>query len=137
MYTSAPIRFASVFVILVGFLGDCSAADAIEVDFPPERSFCVHPFWVEVGDWNRDGRDDVLAVANRRNVFEIGTAVGDDEGGFAGCSLFRQEMPLEIAFSPDGIVFGDFNEDGDLDVAATSASANERFGEFESNSRSI
>jgi FG-GAP-like repeat len=67
---------------------------------------------VVVGQFTRKGKKDVAIVNSNRNAVDI--LLGDGKGGFTkGVTLRLPDMPF-------GIVAGDFNHDGKLDLAVTS-----------------
>ncbi len=78
----------------------------------------TYPSWVVVGDFNGDGKPD-LAIANTYSVCcdyqgsAVSTLLGDGTGNF---TLSATSGSTEGA--PHDMVVGDFNGDGNLDVAA-------------------
>src|SRR5260370_1361116 len=87
------------------------AAQAQDVSFIPHRDFAVGdlPFSVAVGDFNGDGRLD-LVTANV-NAYNVSVLLGDGDGGFQPARTFATgEEPYSVAV-------GDFNGDGWLDLA--------------------
>lgn len=77
--------------------------------FPVGKS----PSSVAVGDFNGDGYPD-LAIANRDSN-NVTVLKGDGTGGF---SPFPNS-PFPVGNSPSSIAVGDFNGDGNLDLAIT------------------
>ncbi len=77
---------------------------------------------VAVGDFNQDGKVD-LAVANRCN----NTACDNTQGSIDiflgnGNGTFLPPLNISLAGNPNGLMAGDFNRDGKLDLAVTLAS---------------
>ena len=71
------------------------------------------PWFVAVGDFNGDGKPD-LAIAN----FNDGTVtvlLGNGTGGFTPAS----NSPFAVGNGPTSVAVGDFNEDGQPDLAIT------------------
>jgi len=75
------------------------------------------PRLLVVGDFNNDSRDD-LAVANG-NSNNVSVLLGSSSGIFTGApgSPFTVLSSPTSTFQPHGITTGDFNGDGNLDVA--------------------
>src|SRR6266571_5360264 len=89
------------------------------VSFTPPRDFTVgpNPEWIAVGDFNRDGIQD-LAVANSGRASgsagSVSVLLGNGDGTF--------ETPLNFPVGPRGstpncVAVGDFNRDGRADLA--------------------
>jgi FG-GAP-like repeat/Bacterial Ig-like domain (group 3) len=71
------------------------------------------------GDFNNDGNAD-LAIAGNSNSGSVSILIGDGTGNFTLAS----GSPFEVN-SPSAIAIGDFNQDGQLDLAITNASSNQ------------
>jgi len=75
----------------------------------------IEPVSVAVGDFNGDGRLD-LAVVNKQDIEccysgTVSILLGDGTGNFSlGASVATNDFP-------QGVAVGDFNEDGNLDLA--------------------
>jgi hypothetical protein len=78
----------------------------------------VGPGDLAVGDFNLDGSPD-LAVANY-NSNNVTTLWGNGLGGFAQPT----GSPVAVGPSPQSIVVGDFNRDGNTDLAIANVDAN-------------
>src|SRR5689334_750691 len=81
-------------------------------------SFTVNdnPASTKIGDFNHDGHPDVIvagAVPGNKSGNFISTYLGDGQGGFA----LAQTLDLGKGNLKGEIAIGDFNEDGNLDVA--------------------
>lgn len=78
------------------------------------------PFAVEIGDYNRDGKQD-LAIANGVTPGYVTVLLGDGSGGFAPAPGSPFNL---IGFEgANAITTGDFNRDGNLDIATANGFA--------------
>src|SRR6266436_211223 len=117
MKTPARLSLLAV-ATLLSWLSLPGLARAQAVSFAPPRDFVAgnNPQWVAVGDFNRDGIQDV-AVASRGVPSNPGTAVwvllGNGDGSFQAAKSYLAHV------SPVSVAVGDFNGDGlqDLVVA--------------------
>ena len=74
------------------------------------------PISVAIGDFNRDGKQD-LAIANfSTNPGTVSIRLGDGLGGFSSAP------DVDVDLSPNSIAIGDFNGDGRQDLAVASYS---------------
>lgn len=71
----------------------------------------VFPAVFYLGDLNKDGRPDAVSSAN----FGFEVAIGDGRGGF-GAPRFYDDI-LDFAATAAVVTAGDFNRDGNLDLA--------------------
>jgi len=70
----------------------------------------TNPVSIAVGDFNRDGKlDIVIANAGDNTVTEL---LGDGASGFASAT----GSPFAVGANPSSIAAGDFNNDGKLDI---------------------
>ena len=66
---------------------------------------------VVIGDLNRDGKPDI--VAGRADAGTVSVYLGDGRGRFSPSA----GSPFAAGDNPEDFALGDFNEDGDLDLA--------------------
>jgi hypothetical protein len=86
----------------------------LAVSFGATRYFAVGPYSdsVIVGDFNGDGNLDLATTtANDRSTAQISVLLGTGTGGFGAKTDFA------LGYSPNSITAGDFNNDGNLDLA--------------------
>lgn len=85
--------------------------------FSPAQSFDIGdknvPFSVKVGDFNNDGKDDLVTANSGNNVSLL---LGDGIGGFSN----PQRFTAETGFLGNSLTLGDFNGDGKKDLATVS-----------------
>jgi hypothetical protein len=87
-----------------------------------EVSGVVGPRSVIAGDWDRDGDLD-LAVGNS-GATNVSLLINDGAGGFS--QPLPPASPVQVGTSPRSVTAGDWDGDGDLDLAATTAGDNVR-----------
>lgn len=75
------------------------------------------PTGVAVGDFNGDGKNDLLIT--NRNTANVSVMFGNGGGGFSPSAT-----SIEVGSLPWAIVAGDFNGDGHLDFATTNQGGN-------------
>ncbi len=88
------------------------------VSFAPTTNYNAAnaPYSVAVGDFNRDGKQDV-AVANA-NSFSVSILIGD------GLGSFSSPVNSIVGNGPYSVVIGDFNGDGEQDIATANHDSN-------------
>jgi hypothetical protein len=95
----------SVSILLGDGAGNFSAAATSPVPVG------VNPWSVAVGDFNSDGNLD-LAVANFTNG-TVSVLLGDGAGNFSTATA----LPVSVGVKPESVAVGDFNGDGNPDMA--------------------
>ena len=116
---SLNMRFVLlVFLVLKGFVLTA------EFNIPEPQPICVEPYWVYAAKQSDGINPDFIGFAfYQHGRAEIGMLYSDEIGGLADCRVYSEPGPFE--FSPtNGVVFGDFNEDGKIDIIAVDSSRN-------------
>jgi len=81
----------------------------------------LEPYWVVTADFNGDGNLDLAVVNYGSPDYEnatVGVYLGDGKGGFTAMQSY------EVGWQPLSVAVGDFNGDGNADLAVT----NENYG---------
>lgn len=85
--------------------------------FDPAINFVLQsasaPISVTVGDFNRDGKSDIVTANNASQ--NISVLLGNGTGGFGSATNFK------VPSRPTSVTVGDFNADGISDLAVTSS----------------
>ena len=89
-------------------LGDGAASFSPATNFPVGTSSYPAPYSVAVGDFNRDGKQD-LVVANS-NSDNVSILLGDGAGNFSPATNFP------VGPAPYSVAVSDFNGDGNQDL---------------------
>ena len=86
------------------------AGPAASLSFAPAAHYAAGrgPAAVAVGDFNGDGRPDVVSADSKGSA--VGVLLGDGRGRFAPVVLFA------TGARPESVAVGDFNKDGNQDV---------------------
>src|SRR5207253_1184638 len=100
-----------------------TAADAITPVFVQATPFNIpvgtDPHGISVGDFNRDGRDDLAIVNSRSNNISI--LLGNGNGTFGPAT----NLSSFLISSPEAVAIADFNRDGKLDLAIADLGSND------------
>lgn len=75
------------------------------------ESFPVSTAEIAVGDFNNDNKLDVVAVGSSGSEADVGILLGNGNG------TLQPSINTPLALFPDSVTTGDFNHDGNLDVA--------------------
>jgi FG-GAP-like repeat/Protein of unknown function (DUF1573)/FG-GAP repeat len=87
-------------------LGNGDGTFQPHVDYPVG----IGPYSVAVGDFNRDGKLD-LVVANYPSVFTVSVLLGNGDG------TFQSQVTYPVGRQPISVAVADLNGDGKLDLA--------------------
>jgi len=102
-------------IVAVGCHTQSHGSNGIDVDSTPFRAIhlpvATHPTMLSIADVNKDGNLDIL-VANGGSG-NLSVYLGDGKGGFSQAG----GSPFSAGQNPADITTGDFNGDGNLDVA--------------------
>jgi hypothetical protein len=74
---------------------------------------------VASADFNNDGIPDVVAINPGANT--LGVLLGRDTTNNVGHGTYYNPIVTQLGFSPTAVVVGDFNHDGNMDIAALDA----------------
>jgi uncharacterized protein (TIGR03437 family) len=96
-------------------LGDGAGNFAAATNFSTGDTFS-EPFALAVGDFNNDGKSDV--VVSKQNVHVISLLLGNGNGGLSTPTDFS------VGENPATFAVGDFNGDGNTDIAVADAGFN-------------
>jgi hypothetical protein len=88
---------------------------------PPTYTFTGAPSSIALGDFNRDGRRDIIATLP--NSSSIGLLLGGVNGTFV-----QSQVSFAVGFQPSAITVGDFNGDNLLDAAVVGTNQNNSSG---------
>jgi hypothetical protein len=97
----------SVYVVCI-LLGNGDGTFQAHVDYPTGS----WPSWVAVGDFNRDGKLD-LVIANAHSD-SVSVLLGNGDG------TFKAKVDYPTGFNPRSVAVVDLNADGKLDLAVAS-----------------
>jgi hypothetical protein len=112
VYTFTVIGIAQINEFTLTVLDPICSPGTFSITSPISNS--ANPFVSAVGDFNRDGKQDlVVAVSN-----SIKINLGDGSGGFTTASS------LSLGNRPNSIVVSDFNNDGIQDLAVSNQLSN-------------
>ena len=76
------------------------------------------PAFVAVGDFNGDGKPDIVTADSGGNTVTV--LLGNGSGGFAAAA----GDPIAVGLSPSAVVIGDLNRDGKQDLGVANAAGN-------------
>jgi hypothetical protein len=78
---------------------------------PSDNDSFFGPQWLAVGDFNNDRRLDVVAVGYFGSSTDMGVLLGNGDG------TLQSALTYPLGNTPGSVASGDFNHDGNLDVA--------------------
>ena len=108
-------------IAVIAWLGICGVAQATDFAPAPSSPEAVgdHPRSMATGDFNGDGNQD-LATANEYSS-DVTILLGDGSGGFSATAT----SPEPVGGYPESVAVGDFNGDGNQDLATANAESND------------
>ena len=119
---AAGILVLMVLLILVtdgfsGLIAHASAAACPSLNFSAPTSFSTgeNSAYVAVGDFNKDGKQDLVVANSYFFANDVSLLLGDGTGGFGPAKHFS------VGRKPVFIVVGDFNGDHNLDFATANS----------------
>ncbi|MBG1267437.1 beta strand repeat-containing protein [Nostoc sp. WHI] len=83
------------------------------VNFALQSASAPAPISIAVGDFNRDGKSDIVTANNGSQ--NVSVLLGNGTGGFGSATNFK------VPSRPTSVTVGDFNGDGKSDLAVTSS----------------
>lgn len=96
-------------------------ASVLNAQFQPRVDYATGPtpFSVAVGDFNGDGRPDLVVTNSAANAGNgVSVLLGNGDG------TFQAHVDYAASSRPTSVAVGDFNKDGTLDLAVTNCFAN-------------
>jgi hypothetical protein len=102
-------------VSLIVFTGSAGLAQTLSFVKAKNYTVGTNPVFVVAGDFNNDSAVD-LAIVNTINK-KVSILLGDGAGGFPKPSGSNTYPEFSVGKSPLGAAVGDFDEDGNLDLA--------------------
>ncbi len=84
----------------------------------PQFATGVNPQAVASGDFNGDGKLDLVVVNSASTANSISVLLSNGDG------TFKSQVTYSTGTAPQGVAVGDFDNDGKLDVAVTNSSSN-------------
>ncbi|KJV05920.1 FG-GAP repeat domain-containing protein [Methylocucumis oryzae] len=96
-------------------IGVCDQLHAERLSFFPKISYSANakPYSVAIGDFNRDGKPDIVSVGFNNDVGVFKIFLGKGDGSFSQSSTIQTEN-----ISPISVAIEDFNHDGILDIVS-------------------
>src|ERR1700720_435607 len=87
------------------------ASEALSFRAPVHLPVGTHPMNVMIADIDKDGKRDIIVANGDNGNFSV--YLGDGKGGFPQA----KGSPFPAGPNPNDVALGDFNGDGNLDVA--------------------
>jgi Calx-beta domain/FG-GAP-like repeat/Domain of unknown function (DUF4214) len=111
--TTFPTPTNNISVLLGNGAGNFSTAIEVSLGEAADR--------VAVQDFNGDGNQDLVArpLSSSAGMLLLAVLLGDGTGRFGPPTFYNPGRFTEITIQAAGVVAGDFNEDGDTDVATS------------------
>jgi hypothetical protein len=109
----------------VSVLLNTTPGGATTPTFAPQQTFAtgLKPFSVAVGDFNGDGKPD-LAVANYSSSANTVSVLLNTTPGGATTPTFAPQQTFATGAAPNSVAVGDFNGDGQPDLAVANFHSN-------------
>jgi hypothetical protein len=114
----------SLVVLAVALLvGAAQAPPAAALSFAPHVEHPVggaSPYFIAVGDVNANGKADMVTANANVGNNSVSVLLGDGSGGFA----LGPGSPVAVGLQPEAVAIGEFNSDGNADLATADTGAN-------------
>gem|GEM_PF-638120 len=95
-------------------VGDGTFTGTTEV---PVATFSADPLWLALGDFNSDGKQDLVTANSQTNTLSV--RIGDGAGNFSGTT------EVSVGSGPLSVAVADFNNDGKQDLLTANTTSSD------------